>query len=187
MIGKVLTAKAAAIAGVLVLTGGVASAATGALPGPVQDTASHAVEHVGLHIPKSDDSADHDATDDTNEDNGDGTTSTTVEHPDNHGKDVSTVAHDDSTEGADHGAAVCAVASEGKCKPNATEDNSGPGKSGDHRQDDEHVTTSTTAEVNDGSDSDSTDDNSGASSEDSGKPEDSGHHGHGNGGHGSDD
>ncbi|MEY2473528.1 MAG: hypothetical protein QOK28_2857 [Actinomycetota bacterium] len=155
MLGKVLTAKAAAIAGVLVLTGGVASAATGTLPDPAQNAASHAVEHVGLHIPKSDDNdaADTDTdTKDANEENGNETT-TTVEHPDNHGKDVSTVAHDKSTTGEDHGTAVCTVASEGKCKAGAdekTDDHSGQGgNSADHRQDGDHEhedeqTTSTT-------------------------------------------
>jgi hypothetical protein len=150
MLGKALTAKAAAIAGVLVMTGGVASAATGALPDPAQNAASHAAEHVGLHIPKSDDD-ESDATEDADDDG------TEVEHPDNHGKDVSTVAHDESTEGRDHGAAVCEVASDGKCK--AGEDNSGTdkGKSADHRQDGDHrgsgdndedeVTTTTTTSV----------------------------------------
>jgi hypothetical protein len=130
------------------LSGGVASAATGTLPDPAQDVASTAVSHVGLHIPKSD----------------------KKEHPENHGKDVSTVAHDPANKGADHGAAVCAVASRGKCKAGedhatttttvaGTEDTHG--KSADHRQDgDHHATTddndsveppddSTTTDVND--------------------------------------
>jgi hypothetical protein len=184
MIGKVLTAKAAAIAGVLVLSGGVASAATGALPDPVQDTASHAAEHVGLHIPKSDKhEADDDATDDANDDTGD---DTTAEHPENHGKDVSTVAHDESNEGRDHGAAVCAVASDGKCKPNADDDKSGQGKSADHRQDGEHATTTTTVNDDNGG-ADSSDDNSGSGSHSSGDDHPSGESNPGSGHHGSDD
>jgi hypothetical protein len=167
MIGKVVTAKAAAIAGVLVLTGGVASAATGVLPDPAQNAASQAAEHVGLHIPKSD---DHDADEEADDD-----TSTTVEHPDNHGNDVSTVARDESNEGRDHGSAVCTVASDDKCQP-AAEDR---GKSADHRQDGDHPTTSTT--VND----DGGDDDSGPSSHPSGDDHPSGESNPGSGHHGS--
>jgi hypothetical protein len=130
MLGKVLTAKALAIAGVLVLTGGAASAATGTLPDPAQDVASETVSHVGLHIPKSDEEKQ-------------------ARHPENHGKDVSGVAHDKEGDGdGNHGARVCAVASEGKCKTgedstdDATEEENTPttvagedGKSADHRQD----------------------------------------------------
>jgi hypothetical protein len=181
MLGKVLTAKAAAIAGVLVLSGGVASAATGTLPDPAQNAASHAAEHVGLHIPKSDDDAAEDVNDDANDDSAD--TPTTVEHPDNHGKDVSTVAHDDSNTGEDHGTAVCTVASEGKCKAGA-DDHSGQGNSADHRKDGDHPTTSTTVN-DDNSDSD----NSGTSgSDDSSHSDDSGSHGGSDSSHsGSDD
>jgi hypothetical protein len=169
MLGKVLTAKAAAIAGVLVLSGGVASAATGSLPDPAQDAASNVANVVGLDIPKSDKAE-------------------AKEHPENHGKDVSTVAHDPENEGADHGSAVCTVASEGKCKPNADdEDNSGKGNSADHRQDGDHrnensvddSTTSTTVNDDSGDDDaadhDAGDDNPG---EQSGKGKDkSGHDG----------
>ena len=186
MLGKVLTAKAAAIAGVLVLTGGVASAATGTLPGPVQDTASHAVEHVGLHIPNSDDDTQGDSND-QGDDNGTDTTPTTVAHPDNHGNDVSTVAHDDSNEGADHGTAVCTVASDGKCQPNAGDDNNDQGNSGDHRQDGDHHTngSTTTTEVNGDNGGQSGDDNSGDApeTEHTTPTTDASHHGSDDGGH----
>jgi hypothetical protein len=180
MLGKVLTAKAAALAGVLVLTGGVASAATGTLPDPAQNAASSAAEHVGLHIPKSD---DHESDDNESADDSENTP-TTVEHPDNHGKDVSTVAHDDSNEGADHGSAVCTVASDGKCQPDKSgDDNSGQGgNSGDHRQDGEHKVTTTTTEVND--DSGDTSGDSSNTSDSSGPSVDGGHGGSSNsGGH----
>lgn len=168
VLGKVITAKVAAIAGVLILTGGVASAATGTLPDPAQDAASSVADVVGLDIPKA--------------------------HPDNHGKEVSGVAHDKSGDGDEnHGARVCAVASQGKCKSgdDATDDesNEGPsdnrgpgGSSADHRQDGEHrngnsvdddnSTTSTTIEDNaddDGPDHDADDDNPG---DESGKGKD---------------
>ena len=51
MLGKVITAKVAAIAGVLVLTGGVASAAaSGTLPDSAQDASSDAAEQVGAPL-----------------------------------------------------------------------------------------------------------------------------------------
>jgi hypothetical protein len=141
LVGKALTAKTAAMASVLLLSCGVAAASTGTLPAAAQNAASHAAEHVGLHIPKSDDDSG-----DT-KDNG-GTTPTSVVHPDNHGKDVSTVAHDDSNTGADHGTAVCTVASDGKCKSGG--DNGTQGNSADHRQDGDHPTTSTTVKDDSG-------------------------------------
>ncbi|HZU73168.1 MAG TPA: hypothetical protein VE990_10415 [Acidimicrobiales bacterium] len=52
MISKVLTAKAAALAGVAVLGGGgVAAAATGSLPASVQSTVSSALSHVDISVP----------------------------------------------------------------------------------------------------------------------------------------
>jgi hypothetical protein len=131
MLGKALTAKALAVTGALLLTGGVASAATGTLPDPAQDVAADAASVVGLNIPKSDAEKQE-------------------RHPENHGKDVSGVAHDKEGDGeGTHGSRVCAVASEGKCKsgdddstttttePDDTTDTTAveQGKSGDHRQD----------------------------------------------------
>ncbi len=118
MIGKVITAKAAAIAGVLVLTGGVAAAATGTLPDPVQNTASDAVQHVGVHIPHGDDvsAAAHDksGTDDSN-----------------HGQDVSTVARDNHGHNKGDDTTSTTVAGD---------DNSGPGQSnGAGKSEDSHA------------------------------------------------
>lgn len=133
MLRKLVTAKAAAFGGVLVLSAGVASAATGTLPGPAQDAASSVANVVGLDIPKS--------------------------HPENHGKDVSGVAHDKSTEdGVNHGSVVCEVASEGRCKPNADSDTTDPGdqsnsaenrQDGSHRNENSVKTTTTTTAGND--------------------------------------
>ena len=81
MIGKLITAKAFAIAGAFVLTGGVAAAATGTLPDPVQSPVSHAAEHVGVHIPDGE-----------------------------HGAAVSDAAHDKTVDGKNHGDDVSAVA-----------------------------------------------------------------------------
>ncbi|MEY2398401.1 MAG: hypothetical protein QOJ00_1575 [Actinomycetota bacterium] len=82
MIGKLITAKALGLAGALVLTGGVAAAATGTLPDPVQTPVSNAAEHVGVHIPEGE-----------------------------HGAAVSAVAHDKSNDGdGNHGATVSETA-----------------------------------------------------------------------------
>jgi len=51
MLGKVLTAKAAAIAGALMLTATGAAAATGSLPGAAQQVASDALSKVGISVP----------------------------------------------------------------------------------------------------------------------------------------
>ena len=54
MLGKLITAKALGIAGVIALTGGAAAAATGTLPDPVQDKASNVADVVGINIPNGD-------------------------------------------------------------------------------------------------------------------------------------
>ncbi|MDP1792749.1 MAG: hypothetical protein Q8K63_01320, partial [Acidimicrobiales bacterium] len=157
MIGKVITAKAAAIAGAFILTSGVAAAATGTLPDPVQDVASDAADVVGVNIPEG-----------------------------NHGSKVSEVARDKSNDGDEnHGKTVSETARDnhGHNKDDATtsttvddDDNSGPGNSngagksedskasdnskgrgGDSDDDDDDSTTSTT--IDDDSDDDSDSDN----------------------------
>ena len=56
---KFLTRKAvAALAAATVLSGGAAAAATGSLPGPVQDGVSRSLSHVGMDVPDSHDSVD---------------------------------------------------------------------------------------------------------------------------------
>ena len=116
MIGKLITAKAFAIAGAFVLTGGVAAAATGTLPDPVQSPVSHAAEHVGVHIPNG----DHGATvsdaahDKTGEDS-------------NHGGDVSTVAGDNH--GHEGGATTSTTAvSDDNGNHGSTSNGNGPGR-----------------------------------------------------------
>jgi hypothetical protein len=51
MLGKVLSAKAAALAGVVMLTATGAAAATGSLPGAAQQVASDALAKVGISVP----------------------------------------------------------------------------------------------------------------------------------------
>jgi len=51
MLGKVLTAKVAAVAGALMLTATGAAAATGSLPGAAQQVASDALSKIGISVP----------------------------------------------------------------------------------------------------------------------------------------
>jgi hypothetical protein len=44
---------ASGLAGVILLSGGVAAAATGSLPGPAQDAIAKALDHVGVDVPMS--------------------------------------------------------------------------------------------------------------------------------------
>jgi uncharacterized membrane protein YgcG len=108
---------AAALAGGLTLSTGLAAADV--LPGPAQDVASSALSHVGFNVPDGDDGSSHVTTVKDKQQQhveDDATPAGETEHPDNHGSVVSKVAQDDSNVGADHGAAVCTAASEGKCQ-----------------------------------------------------------------------
>ena len=58
MLGKLLTMKAAAAAGVILLGASGAAAATGALPGAVQGIAHDTLSHVGVDVPNQD-NGDH--------------------------------------------------------------------------------------------------------------------------------
>jgi len=144
MIGKLITVKALGLAGALALTGGVAAAATGTLPDPVQDPIAGVVDNVGINIPKS-----------------------------NHGAKVSDVARDKSDDGDDnHGSKVSETARDnhGHNKDDATttttvagDENSGPGNNGrgnanghdkNRVDDDDDDATTTTTVVDDNADSD---------------------------------
>jgi hypothetical protein len=166
---------AAATAAVAAATGGLAVA--GALPAPVQSVLSGAASSVGLDLPSGSDDGGGTGSDTTVP-----TTDTTAAdatdstHPDNHGKDVSEVAHDDTLEGCEHGRAVSEVASgevndkpcpDGAPGPGATTPN-GPHGDADDADDAE-----------DGVDDDDSDD--GEDGEDDGEPGSQGH-GHGNDG-----
>jgi hypothetical protein len=103
-----LIAKLAAATGAVALAG-TAIAATGQLPAPAQERAADVAAHVGLSLPGATATSHTDTTDTGTTDP---TTSTTT-HPDNHGADVSTAAHDHSQDElcGNHGKAVSAVAS----------------------------------------------------------------------------
>jgi hypothetical protein len=89
---RILTAKAAAIVGVLALSATGAAAASGSLPDAAQDGLSKAASHVGVDLPRSGDGG------------GD------------HGKGsvISEKAKSDDTSGIDKGADVSNTASDGK-------------------------------------------------------------------------
>lgn len=162
MRSSIIAKVGVAIAAMCAATGGLAVA--NALPAPVQDAASH----LGIGAP-----AHHDDTAST----GDDETTTTLESPtttepddtkapasptptteahDNHGSEVSTVAHDDSVSGCEHGAAVSKVASDGRSHndgscdttssvpegtpPETPENHHGDDNQGDDTKGDEHAT-----------------------------------------------
>jgi hypothetical protein len=140
MRSSIIAKVGAATAAVVAATGGLAVA--GALPAPVQD----AVSHIGVGRPAHDSAdkqdkktnADDEQRTKTTKDDGSSTsvpgslTSPTTAHKDNHGGDVSSVAHDPNLEGCAHGKAVAAVASDGKSqgKPCPTTTTTAPGDNG---------------------------------------------------------
>lgn len=121
MLGTILGSLAAKIAvaatAAAAATGGLA--ATGNLPAPAQSVVASAVVHVGVHIPTPAPARHKDQKVSKPDDVGSPRPS---EHPDNHGGDVSSVAHSASP-GPGHGATVSDTAST---------------NSDSHRQDGEH-------------------------------------------------
>ena len=99
---------AAAIA--VVLSGGVAAAASGTLPTQAGGQ-SPTSDHSGIEAPASQDhsTAPEQTTDQSSDSSKSGAPNTGT-HPDNHGAVVSDVARNTDATGADHGAAVSAVA-----------------------------------------------------------------------------
>jgi hypothetical protein len=194
MLSSLLAKVGAATAAVFAATGGLAMAS--ALPAPIQD----AVSHLGVGAPAHHGHSSHSSGADADETTSttvsseptdetttvpDGSTSTTVarEHPDNHGGEVSAVAHDDSLEGCEHGQAVAAVASNGKAQ-GKSEDKPCPSTTSTTLAD---GTTTTTVAGNEGGDDQGEDPastNPGADHADTGRGN-SGDHGnagdHGNG------
>jgi hypothetical protein len=127
MVVKRLSVKAVAVAAILLLGAGAAAAATGSTLGAHKS--EPAVSTPGADLPTTTV----------------GTTSTTESDTtppqdqtgpaDNHGADVSAVARSTDTSGADHGAAVCDVASEGRCTDHRGGPEANPGgASGDDDQ-----------------------------------------------------
>jgi hypothetical protein len=147
-------AFAAAVSGGVLLTGGVAAAATGSLPGAAQDTARTVLSNVGVTVPSANphadqqDSSDPTATstedaedtsteDTSTEDPADtGTSDDTTEgqsseapqeHPTNKGGTISELAHTTTATGVDKGAAISTAASGGKSQAGETHGTPVPG------------------------------------------------------------
>lgn len=100
--------------GALVLTGGVgAAAAAGSLPGAAQDTASEWLSKVGVTVPTAGDRAK--PQDDRGDDSGEAEAPAGAT-PDGHGEKVSGLARDTGESGADKGAAISELASEGRSR-----------------------------------------------------------------------
>lgn len=99
--------------GALLLTGGVgAAAAAGSLPGAAQDTASEWLSKVGVTVPAAGDRAKpHDRSDDS----GEAEAPAGATHG-GRGEDVSGTARDTDKSGADKGAAISDLASEGRSR-----------------------------------------------------------------------
>jgi hypothetical protein len=139
---SMLAKVGAAAAAVVAATGGLAVA--GALPAPVQDAVSHLGVGSAAHGSGDKDlkHGDTNGDDRTPTSHGKGSTTSeagsvtsTTTHKDNHGGDVSGVAHDPTLEGCAHGQAVAAVASGAKsqgnpCPTTTTTVGSGNGRTG---------------------------------------------------------
>lgn len=163
LLGKLITAKALAVAGALVLTGGVAAAATGTLPDPVQDTASNVADVVGVNIPKSNHGSEVSpvARDKSGDDSG------------NHGATVSDTARDNHGHNKDDDTTSTSTTVVGGSKHDDGPGNSGHGNANGHSKhdgtdDDADDSTTSTTVVN-GTTSTTVDDHGGGKNSGSGK------------------
>jgi hypothetical protein len=111
-------AAVVALIGGLVLTGGAAAAATGALPGPAQQTASDVLAKLGVSVPGGDDRtggrAGQDTTGQLPVPTAEPSATPGEDEKPGHGAAVSDLARNTDATGVDHGAAVSELASGGK-------------------------------------------------------------------------
>lgn len=130
-----LTPRWLATGSALLLAFVMGLAAANALPDSAQNLVAETVSKVGVDLPDPDDDNDKDKDKDKDKDD-DAETDAEVgddadeNKTDNHGRTVSSVAHDKSLEGCEHGQAVSAVASS---KNNGNDD--APGQSDDDKCD----------------------------------------------------
>lgn len=155
------TALAAALGAGVLLTGGVAAAATGSLPGAAQDKASEMLTKVGVTVPgadenaagnpdqrgkSADDAEETESTDETTETTDDSTTEGTEDAVDapaveddgsedvesnGKGEAVRELAKSEETSGVEKGAAVSGYASGGKSKAGENHQQGKPAEDGD--------------------------------------------------------
>lgn len=124
MLPSIKAAAIAATATGALLTGGIAAAATGTLPGTAQDTAQTILDTVGVTVPgPSENAADNSTTRGRSADaharKAEATTAATPEASTDanaHGKAVSSLATTTTLTGRDKGAAIAELASGGKSK-----------------------------------------------------------------------
>jgi hypothetical protein len=131
MRSSMLAKIGAGAAVVVAATGGLAAAH--ALPASVQDAVSHlaiGTSHESSGAPSVEESTTSTTLDSTVTTMPNDTTPTTAEHPENHGGEVSAIAHDHSADGCEHGAAVSAVASDGKAHNDADDASEGDAERG---------------------------------------------------------
>lgn len=114
----VVTFRSSAVSAAVAMAFVLGLAAAGTLPDSAQNVVAETVSKVGLDLPDPDDErgGGHGKTgeaDDSSEgdDSGEGGDADSTDKADNHGRTVSSVAHDDSLEGCEHGQAVSDVAS----------------------------------------------------------------------------
>ena len=162
MIGKLLTMKAAAVAGVVLIGATGAAAATGRLPSAVQRVAHSTLSHVGVDVP-DDDATEH-QNDQSNHDDqkpDDPTTTTSVPADDSTatGTDGSVGDHQDGTDPATDGDSQNPT---GSTDGTNGDDQSGDDQSGDNHDGGSTATTPTTVPTNDEDGSGSGDSGSGS-------------------------
>jgi hypothetical protein len=147
----VKAALAAALSSGVLLTGGVAAAATGSLPGAAQDTARDMLSHVGVTVPgaaeQSAGHADVRGKASTDAATGGDDQATDKQHAGDgsqgKGSAVSEMAHSAPHGAGQHGAAVSTLASGGKSKAGTQGKAGQHGKSGQQgKADEEHPATS---------------------------------------------
>lgn len=162
MRSSMLAKIGAATAVVAAATGGLAAAH--ALPAPVENAVSHlgigASSHDSHEPPSVEDSTTSTTVDSTATTMPTDTTPTTAERSDNHGGEVSAVAHDHGSEGCEHGAAVSNVASDGRSGSDSDEA-SGTGSEDAAENESQSGSCETTTTLGDGGIAATTDNNEG--------------------------
>ena len=122
MLGKLLTMKAAAAAGVILIGASGAAAATGSLPGSVQGVAHRTLAHVGVDVP--DDDANQNS-DDSNQDTNDT----------NHSDDATTPTTSAPADGSAPGSTPAVGGTEDTNHDGTVDANDGNDATDDHGQD----------------------------------------------------
>jgi hypothetical protein len=113
----------AAVAGALVLSGSLAAAATGSLPGAAQSIASQALSRVGIHVPGSNSNAEGHR--DHRGRSGTGAIGATAGSTSaGQGSPIAGIAQT-TPSGAQHGTVVCSAASGGQCQAGQNEAGTG--------------------------------------------------------------